>query len=255
MTTTKTARLGALAILALALAAAPAGAQPNGEGDPFEPLNRAFYDFNDGLDRHLFKPLAEGYVKITPAPVRRSVTNFFDNVAYLNVVLNAFLQGKLLQFLQDAARFVVNSSLGIGGLFDPASEMGLPAHEEDLGQTFGVWGAGEGAYLVLPLFGPDSIRDVGDRVTSSLLNPLFYLSSTVVIPATAVNAINTRANLLEASRVRDQAALDPYVFTREAYRQRREFLIYDGNPPTTGLEEFLDEDFEESDTPGVLKVF
>ncbi len=134
--------------------------------------------------------------------------------------------------------------------------MGLVKHEEDLGQTFGVWGAGEGAYLVLPFFGPDSIRDVGDRATSAFLNPLFYLNGTVVLPLTALNAINTRANLLEASRVRDQAALDPYVFTREAWRQRREFLIYDGNPPAYELDDFLDDDDADTDEPpGVLKVF
>ncbi|MBZ0172205.1 MAG: VacJ family lipoprotein [Phycisphaerales bacterium] len=254
MRTSKIPLFGALVMTAL-LAGTGARAETADEGDPIEGVNRAFYNFNDGLDKHFFQPLAEGYVKITPDPVRQGVTNFFDNVSYLNVIFNDILQGKLLLFVKDSSRFVVNSTLGIGGLFDPATSMGLPQNDEDLGQSFGVWGAGEGAYLVLPLFGPDSIRDVGDRVTSMLLNPLFYVSSIYTFPLQAVNAINTRANLLEESRVRDQAALDPYVFTREAYRQRRDFLIFDGNPPSTGLDEFLDEDMEESDTPGVLKVF
>jgi len=246
-------RVALVAALVMVLAGAPA-VQAN-EGDPLEGVNRAFYDLNDGLDRFFFKPVAEGYVRIAPNPVRRGVTNFFDNVSYLNVILNDFLQGKLGQFFKDSGRFVVNSTLGIGGLFDPATSMGLGKHEEDLGQTFGVWGAGEGAYLVLPFFGPDSIRDVGDRATSAFLNPLFYLNGTVVLPLTALNAINTRANLLEASRVRDQAALDPYVFTREAWRQRREFLIYDGNPPAYELDDFLDDDTGTDEPPGVLKVF
>ncbi len=254
MTTNNKRLVALLAMLACAMST-PALAQEDEDGDPFEGLNRGFYSFNDGLDRHFFQPVAEGYVKVTPSPVRKGVTNFFDNVSYINVIFNDVLQGKLGQFVRDSGRFVVNSTVGIGGLFDPATSMGLTQGNEDLGQTFGVWGAGEGAYLVLPLFGPDTIRDVPDRVTASFLNPLFYLNSVVTIPLTALNAINSRANLLEASRVRDQAALDPYVFTREAFRQRREFLIYDGNPPMSDIDELLEDDLQESDTPGVLKVF
>ncbi len=248
-----------LAALVMVSMAGLAGTAVAAEGDPFEPANRNIYTFNDGLDRNFIRPVAEGYVKVTPEFFRTAVTNFFANVGYLNVIANDLLQGKLVQFFQDSGRFVVNSTVGIGGLFDPASGMGLHANNEDLGQTFGVWGATEGAYLMLPLFGPDSFRDVGDRVTSTLLNPLFYVGSVVLVPMQALNAVNTRANFLDATRVRDQAALDPYAFTREAWRQRREFLIYDGNPPAQDLDEFLEEDTEsvgpDADPGAVLKVF
>ena len=222
--------------------------------DPLENVNRSFYQFNDGLDRHFIKPVAQTYKDVTPTLFRTSVTNFFDNLSYLNVILNDFLQGKLGQFLQDSSRFVLNSTIGIGGLFDPATDLGLIPHDEDLGQTFGVWGAGEGAYLVLPLLGPDTMRDVPDRASSMFLNPLFYISSTITIPLSALNIINTRANYLEATRFVEEAALDPYSFTREAYRQRREYLIHDGHPPTSEFDEFIEDEGEPED-PGVLKVF
>ncbi len=221
--------------------------------DPLEPSNRTFYKINDGIDVNFFQPVARGYVKVAPPAMRNGVTNFFDNLTYLNVILNDLLQGKLKQGFADSGRFLLNSTLGFGGIFDPATQWGLETHDEDLGQTFGVWGAGEGAYLVLPFFGPDTVRDAPDRVTSMLLNPLYYFTSTISIPLTVVNAINSRANLLEATRVRDEAALDPYTFTREAFRQRRVFLIHDGNPPSEGFEEFIEE--ADSLDSGVLKVF
>ncbi len=240
-----------LSILLLLLAMGLLGgcATTANQGDPLEGLNRVFYDINDGLDTHLIRPIAEGYQKVTPKPVRTGVTNFFDNVSYINVIFNDVLQGKINQGLADSGRFIINSTIGIGGLFDPASSMGLDKHEEDLGQSFGVWGAGEGAYLNLPLFGSSSVRDAPDLATSTYLNPLFYVTSTVTIPLGALNVINKRANLLEVTRVRDEAALDPYIFTREAYRQKRIFDIYDGNPPAQNLDEAIDEEDE-----GVLTI-
>lgn len=211
-------------------------------GDPLVGINRVFYDINDSLDTHFIKPVAEGYEKVTPKPVRTGVSNFFENVGYINVIFNDILQGKVNQGLADSGRFLINSTVGIGGLFDPATSMGLSRHNEDLGQSFGVWGAGEGAYLNLPLFGPSSLRDAPDLATSTYLNPLFYVTSTITIPLGILNAVNKRANLLEVTRVRDEAALDPYIFTREAYRQKRIFDIYDGNPPEPGLDESIDED-------------
>ena len=223
------------------------------EGDPLAPTNRSMYKVNDSLDRNFVRPVAETYADITPDPVRTGISNFFDNVTYLNVILNDLLQGKLVQFLSDSGRFLVNSTIGIGGLFDPATEMGLAEHNEDLGQTFGSWGADEGAYLVLPFIGPNSTRDAPDVVTSLLVNPLTYLSAPITIPLGLLNAINTRADLLEATDFVDQAALDPYTFVREAYRQNREYQIYDGNPPSDGYDEFIEED---DPPPGaVLKVF
>ncbi len=232
----------ALVLLSLALMSgcATTQTQNGGPGDPLEPANRKVYKFNDSLDKYVMKPVAETYVDYTPKPVRTGITNFFDNLGYLNVILNDLLQGKFRQGLDDSARFFVNSTIGLGGLFDPASDAGLLANDEDLGQSFGVWGAGEGAFLIIPFYGPNSVRDVGDLITSALLSPLFYLTAPISVPLGAIDAINTRANFLEATEIRDEAALDPYTFTREAYRQRREYLIYDGNPPEDDFE-FLDE--------------
>ena len=212
------------------------------ESDPLESFNRPVFEFNDGLDRHILQPVAKGYVAITPAPVRTGVTNFFDNLTYLNVILNDILQGKFHQGIDDTARFLINSTIGIGGIFDPASTGGLVKHEEDLGQTFGTWGADEGTYLNIPLVGPSSTRDAPDLVTSTLLNPLTYFATAIAAPISAANIINKRANLLDATKFRDEAALDPYAFTREAYRQHRTSLIYDGDPPVEDLEDFFDEE-------------
>jgi len=218
------------------------------ENDPLQGVNRVIYNINDGLDRALIKPVATAYSKVAPKGVRMGVTNFFDNVSYINVIANDLLQGKFQQAANDTGRFLLNSTAGVGGIFDIASGAGLAKHDEDLGQTFGTWGASEGVYLVIPLFGPNSVRDAPDLATSALLNPLFYVTTSVTLPLGVVNAINKRANLLEATRIRDEAALDAYSFTREAYRQNREYKIYDGNPPTPDLEYIEEED-------GVLKVY
>jgi phospholipid-binding lipoprotein MlaA len=214
--------------------------------DPLEGGNRVVYTINDYLDKYVLEPVAKRYVQYTPSPVRTAVTHFFDNVMYLNVVFNDLLQGKIKQGLADLGRFTLNSTLGIGGLFDPATAWGVPKHEEDLGQTLGVWGMGEGAYLYLPLSGPNSLRDAPNLVTSTLLNPLFYISSPVMIPVGLLGGINTRANHLDATRMRDEAALDPYTFTREAYREKRLSLMYDGELPTEHYGELIDDSEEEA---------
>ena len=245
-----TTRLAAL-IVVLGLVSGCASTSNGAPGDPYEAANRKIYGFNDAIDRNFMQPVARGYVNVTPKPVRSGVTNFFDNVGYLNVITNDLLQGKGTQFLSDTGRFLVNSTIGLGGVFDPAKEMGLRANDEDLGQTFGVWGAGEGAYLNIPLAGPSSFRDAPGFVAATLLNPLTYLNPIVNIPLGAVNAINARANLLEATNIRDQAALDPYTFVREAYRQQREFKIYDGNPPGDGFDEYLEGEGDSA----ILKIY
>jgi len=238
-------------MLALGLVTGCATTPDGDPGDPYEATNRKFYNFNDSLDRNIMQPVARGYVKVTPKPARTGITNFMRNVEYLNVIANDILQGKGMQFLSDSGRFIVNSTFGLGGLFDPAREMGLKAHDEDLGQTFGVWGAGEGAYLTIPLIGPSSIRDAPDYVTSNLLNPLTYLAIVYTLPLAAVDVINTRANLLEATNIRDQAALDPYTFVREAYRQQREYKIHDGNPPGDGFDDYI----EGEGDAAILKIY
>jgi phospholipid-binding lipoprotein MlaA len=243
--------LGLLAALALAGGCASQTPKGDGDPDPLEPANRAFYGFNEGLDRALVKPIAEAYEKITPAPARTAVTNFFDNLLYLNVIVNSFLQGKFNQGVSDTGRFLVNSTLGLGGLFDVATGMGLPAHNEDFGQTLAKWGVAQGPYVYLPIKGPNSGRDLPDIASSMLLNPLTYISGGVLVPIQALRIISLRANLLDETRIRDEAAVDPYSFTREAYLQRRAYLIHDGNPPSQGYEDIFD---EESDADSQLKI-
>jgi phospholipid-binding lipoprotein MlaA len=210
--------------------------------DPFESTNRHIYQFNDGLDRYFIKPVATTYASMTPDLLQTGVTNFFNNISYLNVVVNSSLQGKLDQGMSDLFRFLFNSTLGVAGLFDVATPLGIPANKEDLGQTFAVWGSGQGSYLTLPLFGPNTVRDAPDLVTSLLLNPLSYLASAVSLPATALNIVNRRANLLEAKTMLDEAALDPYSFTREAYLQQRLYLIHDGTPPIDAGDDIFGEE-------------
>jgi phospholipid-binding lipoprotein MlaA len=145
--------------------------------DPIESTNRASYSFTDALDKNLLEPVAESYATVTPAPVRESVTNFFDNLFYLNVIVNSLLQGKFTQFASDVGRFVTNSTIGMAGLFDVATDMGLEAHNEDFGQTLAAWGFDQGAYLYIPLVrGPSSTRDAPDIGTRYLLSPLTYVS-------------------------------------------------------------------------------
>lgn len=216
--------------------------------DPLEGVNRVIYNVNDTLDKALIKPVATVYSKVTPKGMRMGLTNFFDNVGYINVIANDLLQGKFRQASQDTGRFLLNSTVGFGGLFDVASSAGLKKNDEDFGQTLGKWGFGEGAYLVLPVRGPNSLRDAPDLATSLFLNPLFYVGGAVTLPLGIVSGINERANMLEATRIRDEAALDAYSFTREAYRQNREYKIYDGNPPNADID-YIEE------PEGVLKVY
>jgi len=215
--------------------------------DPIEPANRVFYSVNETLDEMFIKPVAGTYAYVTPDPVRQSISNFFSNLGYLNVILNSFLQGKGAQGWSDTSRFLINSTLGIGGLFDVADDMGFPGHEEDLGQTLAVWGVDQGPYLYLPIAGPRSARHTPDIVSSTLTNPLFYVTHSILYPVTALGVISKRAELLEATRMRDDAALDAYLFTREAYLQRRDYLIHDGNPPVAGYDELFD--MEDGDSP------
>jgi len=207
--------------------------------DPIEGLNRATDNFNEILDRVTLKPMAEGYMSGSDARMRKAVSNFYDNTTYLNTILNDFLQGKGSQGFGDFARFVINSTVGLVGLIDVASRMGLEKHEEDLGQTLAVWGAPQGAYIIYPFFGPNSVRKTPDFVTSTATDPLFWASFVwapeIIIPITVLKYVEKRSRLLNASDLRDELALDPYVFTREAWRQRREYMIYDGYPPSRPL--------------------
>jgi phospholipid-binding lipoprotein MlaA len=200
--------------------------------DPLEEYNRATYSFNQMMDRMLFTPLSSGYNFIMPAPANRGVTNFFDNLGDVRSALNNLLQLKIGRAINDVGRVAVNSTLGILGFMDVASNMNLPRYNEDFGQTLGVWGFGSGPYIVLPFFGPSSVRDGVGVVVDFFADPIFYLDErSTRWSLWGLQLIDTRADLLNASRVIDQAALDPYSFIRDAYMQRREDLVHDGNPP------------------------
>jgi phospholipid-binding lipoprotein MlaA len=202
--------------------------------DPLEPMNRAIFTFNENLDQYLVKPAAEAYKFVLPDPARRGVTNFFSNIGDIFVAANNLLQGKPQEATSDVGRFLVNSTIGILGFFDVATDMGLDKHKEDFGQTLGVWGVSDGPYLVLPLFGPSNIRDtVGlavDLKTDFVLNTN-QLNSDQRLGVTAVRVLDKRANLLDAGQLLEDAAFDKYSFLRDGYLQRRRNQIYDGDPP------------------------
>jgi phospholipid-binding lipoprotein MlaA len=204
-------------------------AEPN---DPLEGLNRAVYQFNEGLDKVVIKPLAEGYQAITPTPVDRGITNFFNNLDDVVSAVNNLLQFKFRRAASDVGRVAVNSTLGVAGFFDVATNMDLPRYDEDLGQTLGTYGFEPGPFIVLPLLGPTTVRDGIGRVGDWYIDPISYLEDDSTRWALrGLDIVDTRADLLGASRVMEQAALDPYAFMRDAYLQRRRNQVYDGNPP------------------------
>jgi phospholipid-binding lipoprotein MlaA len=203
-----------------------------------EKTNRVVYWANETVDEGVFQPITKLYLGVVPRPVRTMVSNFVDNLSYLDTVLNDFLQGKAKQGGEDLGRFLANTTLGVVGLFDIATELGLEEHDEDFGQTLGVWGLPSGPYLVLPLFGPSTVRDVPGIIVTSvttpvvLLRPVVLLSeSALVVPVQAVSAVDLRARAQGDLEARDASAIDPYVFTKEAYMQRRAFLVHDGRVP------------------------
>lgn len=200
--------------------------------DPFEDFNRSFYNFNKALDEALVEPIGRGYNAVMPGPVNKGITNFFDNLRDVQSAINNLLQLKIGRAFSDVGRIAVNSTVGILGLIDVASNLNLPSYKEDFGQTLGVWGVGAGPYLVLPFFGPSSGRDGIGVVVDWYTDPLYFLDDTGTAWALrGLRLVDLRADLLNVSRVIEQAALDPYAFVRDAYLQRREGLVYDGNPP------------------------
>lgn len=221
----------ALVCVVLATCGSAAFGVDEGPGDPLETPNRASHRVGLFLDKTLIGPASRGYTRVTPAPVRKGITNFIDNLTYPNVILNDFLQGKFEQGVQDTMRFIANTTFGLVGLIDVATPMGLERHDEDLGQTLAVWGVGEIAYLEIPVVGPNSVRDVGN-IPLAWQTSLIALAdvSGLAIPVAILGAVNTRANSNELIEMRDRVALDTYVFTREAYRRRRNHLIRDGEP-------------------------
>lgn len=212
--------------------------------DPWEGWNRGVQSFNDGADDYVIKPVAEGYQWITPSFVDQGVTNFFNNIGDIRVTLNDFLQFKFNQGGEDFTRFLINSTLGVGGLVDVGTMLEFERHDEDFGQTLGAWGMPTGPYLVLPLLGPSSPRGALGFAGDAVANPLFYINFPAVTwSLTALKYVDLRADRLSASRIVEEAALDRYEFFRDAYIQRREYLVHDGNPPLED-DDILDEDLD-----------
>ncbi len=216
-------------VVALAVLGGCATGPDSDPRDPLEPLNRAVYSFNnDLLDQTILKPVAEMYHHVLPDPVTERVTNFFNNLGDVAVTANDLLQGNPKQALQDGTRFVYNSTFGLGGLFDVATSWDLPKHHADFGQTLGYWGIGSGPYLVVPFVGSRTVRDAMGLVTDSTLNPVYQIQPSAVLDGVLVlDAVDTRANLLGAGRVLEEAAFDPYLFVRDAYLQHRDNLVHE----------------------------
>ena len=205
--------------------------------DPWEGYNRGAFAFNEAVDRHVAKPMARGYEAVAPAFVRSGVNNFFGNLADAWTGANQLLQGKLAEAASDAARVLVNTTVGVFGLVDVASEAGLAKHEEDFGQTLAVWGVGPGPYVVVPFLGPGTARDAPARlIDPSWWVPPHALGSNGAAAAGTLDAVRTRANLLAAGDAVEAAALDRYTFVRDAWLQRRRAQVHDGNAPAQPLE-------------------
>lgn len=215
--------------------------------DPWEGFNRGVYKFNEKFDRYLMKPVAKGYDKVVPGDVDRGITNFFSNLDDVLVILNDLFQLKFGQAAHDVSRFMWNSTVGVFGLFDVATPLGLEKHDEDFGQTLGYWGLEPGPYLVLPFFGPSNVRDGVGRLSDWQLDPTFnwFEPESTQWGLFVLDKVDARSDLLRTTRMLEAGALDPYVFTRDFYLQYRQNLVYDGNPPQTEQEQ-LEEDLFDS---------
>jgi len=227
--------LGVTALVLLAFLTGCATVPPNAGQDPRDPLesfNRQVFEFNEGLDKVVLKPLAQVYDKVVPVPVQECLSNGFSNLREPSNALNNLLQGKGSTAVSDVCRFAVNTTVGLLGCFDVATRMGLEKSREDFGQTLAVWGVGNGPFLVLPLFGPSTIRDTAGIGVESVLDVNFWIENVSVRNTIfAVRTISFRHELLKTDDLISGAALDKYTFIRDGYLQRRRNLVYDGNPP------------------------
>lgn len=218
--------------------------------DPYEGFNRGVYRFNDTLDRAALKPIAKGYRKVTPGFVRTGIGNVLSNLEYPGTFVNQFLQGKWALGFRDTGRFLLNSTLGVAGIFDVATPLGLEKNDEDFGQTLAFWGVSSGPFLNLPLLGPSSARDAPARALDFLTNPLQYtdLPWEAEWGERAISIVHGRSELLPLDETL-QRTYDPYAFIRDAWAQQREFNIFDGNPPPETLEDVMEEEPEEALEP------
>lgn len=216
--------------------------------DPLESVNRGVYKFNDVADKAVIKPVATAYKTVAPSPVRKGFSNFFNNLGSITSVLNNILQLKFANAFSEAGRFVINSTFGLAGFVDVASMDSVPQHKEDFGQTLGHWGVGNGAYLVLPLLGPSTVRDTAGLVfDTATSDPITYTHNIGEIrlhnQIRAAQFLDKRTQLLDATDIIDDAALDPYAFARDAYLQRRASQVQDGLVPV----DLIDGAFEPAD--------
>lgn len=219
--------------------------------DPLEPINRKIDVFNQEFDKYAAKPVAKGYRQVTPDPLDRGITNFFNNLADIPSSANNLFQLKPTRAISDIGRVCINTTIGILGLFDVASDMGIPSYKEDLGQTLGYWGVGDTPYLVIPFFGPSTLRDFIGQLGDFILNPISYSSQSVYWGLVALNMVDRRADLLEAGDVLDEAAVDRYSFIREFYLQKRDSSIKDGQASMN--DELFDEGLFNDEAPGEVR--
>lgn len=236
---------GLVAAACIAVLASGCASTPRNPDDPLEGYNRAMFSFNEGVDKAIAKPVAQVYEKVTPKPVKTGVHNFFSNLTDPWIGLNNLLQGKPGEAFSDWMRFLFNTTFGIAGLFDIASEAGLPKHDEDFGQTLAVWGVGDGAYVVLPFFGPRTLRDATATPLDFSANGVSRIDHVPTRNSLlALDVVQLRAALLPAERALEGATLDKYAYMRDFYLQQRRYKIHDGNPPV----EY--EDFDGAHAPG-----
>jgi phospholipid-binding lipoprotein MlaA len=219
-------------IAATALALLSGCAATPSKVDPLEPMNRALYKVHDVLDTNIVKPVAEGYTTVVPKFMRTGFANVFNNIDDLFSAVNGLLQGKPDKAGNDLGRVLINTFFGMGGLIDIASDAGIERGNEDFGQTFAVWGIPQGPYLFIPLFGPTTVRDGAGVIVRIAVGPVGYINDVALRNSIyGVGYVDLRSQVLESGSIVDTAALDRYIFIRNAYLQRRRYLIYDGKPP------------------------
>ncbi|MEO8674130.1 MAG: VacJ family lipoprotein [Casimicrobiaceae bacterium] len=219
-------------IAATALALLAGCAATPSKVDPLEPMNRALYKVHDVLDTNIVKPVAEGYVSVVPKFMRTGFANVFNNIDDLFSAVNGLLQGKPDKAGNDLGRVLINTFFGMGGLIDIASDAGIERGNEDFGQTFAVWGFPRGPYLFIPLFGPTTARDGAGVIVRIAVGPVGYINDVALRNSIyGVGYVDIRSQVLDSGSIVDTAALDRYIFIRNAYLQRRRYQIYDGNPP------------------------
>jgi phospholipid-binding lipoprotein MlaA len=227
-------------IMATAMLAACSTVRTPSKSDPFEGFNRTVFTVNDKLDTAIVKPAAQAYTHVVPQPVRSNITNFFSNVGDVYIAANNLLQGKIAAGTEDIMRVVINTIFGVGGIYDVATLARLPKHHADFGLTLGHYGVPAGPYLVLPLLGPSTLRDAAGFLVDQQADPTSYIDPAWArVALYGVRLLNVRASLLNASDLLSDAALDKYSFVRNAYLQRRQYLLYDGNPPPPTYEDDL----------------